>query len=216
MIDASRFGAIDHASFAHYRKRSEALPASSTREIPLTVAEYLSADGHPGTYAGKTGDEWRAEAARCRKQSAESWERSDTDGFMSQWASDSIARECDAKARVADEGGTCEAWALFYLDGTVASLDERDGQYGPYWILNDRAAALFGKRFFNGSRANKSATRRANNRKKGFTLGRVRIAAHVTLAGSGYALSVSVRPDRDAIRNGEYTVISVDDDPTDY
>src|SRR5688572_6000895 len=45
------------------------------------------------TYRGKTADQWRAEAKDCRKAREDSWERSDTDGFLSQAASQAMAGE---------------------------------------------------------------------------------------------------------------------------
>src|SRR5207244_11723938 len=82
-------------------------------------------DTAPYVFGGKTAEEWRAEAAQCRKSSADSWERSDTDGFLSQWAADTMARRFDACAEIADNGGRAEQVTLYLTDGRIASTDLR-------------------------------------------------------------------------------------------
>ena len=156
------------------------------------------------TFAGKTAEEWRAEAARCRKASADSFDRCDTDGALSQWASDTMAHRYDACAEVAENGGTMEVCAVFLLDGTLASVDYREGQYGWYFLLNDAAAEKLGTRFVSTSSARKAKTRATNNAKKGVTEGAVRVPAKLNnKTGEIYA-------DRDAVNRGEYEISSVD------
>lgn len=46
----------------------------------------------------------RAEAEEASRRSEESWARSDTDGFLSQWASDITALEKKREAELADHG----------------------------------------------------------------------------------------------------------------
>ena len=53
----------------------------------------------------KTADEYRAEAAQSSRDAADSFERCDTDGFLSQWASGLNARLALAKADLAEHGG---------------------------------------------------------------------------------------------------------------
>ena len=107
------------------------------------------------TRINPTAQDLRDRAARARQASAESWERSDTDGFLSQWASDTMARRYSDAADVAEAGWKINVLALFY-NGEIASTDQRDGQYGFYWILNDATAEAFGKRFYNPSKAKRS------------------------------------------------------------
>lgn len=175
------------------------------------------ANATPGTYKGKTPDQWRADAQQSHRDADESWERSDTDGFLSQWASNSLASEYEAAARLAEQDGLTEVQALFNLDGTIASTHpgyneqwDRD-----YWVLNDAAADRYGRRFYNPSAAKKAAVRNANDRKKGFTVGRIRVAGYATLAGS-LTLHGVIRPVVDDLRSGAYDIISAEDDTVDY
>lgn len=160
-----------------------------------------------------TPAELRAEAQRADQAAADSFERSDTDGFLSQWASSITARKLRAQAELAEAGGLTETSALFNLDGTVASTHQGEGQWGPYWVLNDAAAERYGKRFYSPSRARSMATRRANNRRKGFTVGRVSVRGYVTITGSGTGMSgaasayVTTLPVIDDLRSGDYTII---------
>ena len=116
----------------------------------------------PVTVGGKTAEEWREQARESRQRSAESWERSDTDGFLSQWASDEMARRYDFLATVA-ERGYLEVFAFVDLaTGELIKGEQEQGQYGTYFRPFDRDRGLI---FF--SHASKKATRDANNAKKG-------------------------------------------------
>lgn len=156
------------------------------------------------SFAGKTADEWKALAQAARTESAASWERSDTDGFMSQWANDEMARRYDFCAELAETGGRITVSAAFLLDGTVASFDYREGDYGWYYLINDAAKAVTGVRFFSPSAARKAKTRAANNAKKGFSEGTVSVPAYLDTK-SGMA-----KPDFKAAREGDVQVVSVD------
>src|SRR5690348_10034107 len=131
---------------------------------------------------GMTAQDHRDAAAECRRRSYESFQRSDTDGFRSQAAGNTIAAVHDAWADLLDNGGMMEKTALFLLDGTVASVRTVEGQYGISWLLNDDAARALGKRFVTDSNARKAATRQANNAKKGFAVGYIRIKGYADVA----------------------------------
>lgn len=167
------------------------------------------------TYKGKTAAEWRAMATRAQQERAESWERSDTDGFLSQWASDVCAREYLTCADLIEQGGMTEMQVPF-VDGEVASTDYREGQFGWYWFLTVEAARVVGKRYFTPSSANKAKTRRANNLKKHVTMGTIRVRGEVVMRGNRYHVSPYIVAAEDALRAGDYEVISTDDDTTDY
>lgn len=147
-----------------------------------------------------TAAEYREKARASRQRSAESWERSDTDGFLSQWAADTMANQYDRIAEVIDDGGMIETLALF-LDGVFASAHQGEGQWGFWWRLTDTAAEKFGKAFFNPSRA-KNATVR--DRAKGFTYGYIRVGAMVE------SKTGRVRPNIDDIREGKFDVVKTD------
>lgn len=165
---------------------------------------------------GMTAADHRIAAAECYRRERESFERSDTDGFLSQWASSITGQEHNAWADLLDNGGTVEVRALFLTDGRIASTHEKEGDYGYYWILNDEAAKVVGKRFLSDSNARKAQTRRANNAKKGVAVGYIRVKGYVTIAGSGTGLSgaasayVTTRPVVDEIVKGNYEVVTTD------
>lgn len=119
------------------------------------------------TIEGKTAAQHTADATVSARAQAESFERSDTDGFLSQWASGLSAQESSAKAELAAAGGMIETQALFLLDGTVASTHETRGRYGYSWVLNDTAAAVLGRRFLSTSSARKGQQRYDADRSKG-------------------------------------------------
>jgi len=153
-----------------------------------------------GTYQGRTAAQWRQMAAGQRHDAADSLERCDTDGFVSQWASGITAREYEACAKLAEADGWHEFVALFDLDGNLMDAEQRDGQYGYYWLIKGLPKGV--KPFFTESSARLGATRYTNDGKKGYRLGTVRRKGFVTLTGSGSGLAgamsvrVAVVPDR--------------------
>lgn len=64
----------------------------------------------------KTADEYRAEAAAHEAAREESFQRCDTDGFLTQWAHGKTAELARAKAKLAEAGGTSEFPGLFRRD----------------------------------------------------------------------------------------------------
>jgi len=174
------------------------------------------------TIEGKTSAQHSADATVSAHRQAESIERSDTDGFLSQWANGLSAQESSAKAELAAAGGMIETQALFLLDGTVASTHEIHGQYGYSWVLNDTAAAALGRRFLSTSGARKGQRRYDADRSKGVTLGTIRVPGYVTMSGADGArglsgcLSVHVvtLPRVDSLMAGEFTVLATDCGPT--
>jgi hypothetical protein len=141
-----------------------------------------------GTYQGKTADQWRTEAREMMARREESWERSDTDGFVSQWALGSLSENYRLCAQLAEADGLTEVCALFDLEGNLVPSVHGWGQYGEYFAIldNDERGCA---RFFNPSRARNEATARKNNATKGFYIGTVRTAGKVELLGGGTGLS---------------------------
>jgi len=164
------------------------------------------------TYKGQTAEQWREQASASKRREAESWDRSDTDGFMSQWASGLMAREYELCASLAEDGGMTTTRALFDAEtGEVASTHFAYGQWGGYWVLNDEATAKYGKRFLNESKAATGEKQRAAIVKKGFTVGRVRVKGYVAMRGGNVAsVSPGIFPDTDALKAGEYEVVETD------
>lgn len=172
--------------------------------IPAPALPRLSADEH------------RAEAARAAADEHESFERSDTDGFVSQWASNRMASFHRMSADLAERDGKAEHQALFNLDGTIASTHRAEGQYGSYWVLNDDAAERVGKRFITTSKANKGQRRYDANRAKGFTIGTVLVDSYTDMVGNGRGLGAAltvrtvVKPSVEALRKGDFQILTTD------
>lgn len=124
------------------------------------------------TISDHTPAEYSAMAKDCIRREQESWERSDTDGFLSQWASQSMARTYRRLAELAANGGDVQEidW-VFTADGTpVQEFSYVQGQYGTSIRIFHEGKVTW----FNQSHAKKAARREATDRKKGFTIGTVR------------------------------------------
>lgn len=139
----------------------------------------------------------RAEAQRHRDNAAESWERSDTDGSLSQWSSGVSAQEADMKADVAENGGVARFPALFTPEGELVAAKPVDTRYGfAFGILEDDDPDSRFVAWFNPSRARSGDRKWVNDGKKGYRVGYVNAPAKVKLQGGGTGLSgaLSVRP----------------------
>lgn len=86
-----------------------------------------------------TDEEWAALAAEERAASTRSWdernaswERSDTDGFLSQWASEQMASRHSAAASLADDHGIGTEVVLT-RDGQPVPSKMIEGTYGYSW-----------------------------------------------------------------------------------
>lgn len=170
---------------------------------------------------GRTACEWEQVAVaateserRSYQSQHESWERSDTDGFLSQWASGSMAREYHAKAQWARNHGYTTETALALLDGTIAAVGVREGQYGPYYLVSAEAQEALGlaKPFVTTSKARDYRKAKVANAKKGVKLVRVSVPGSAPkLRGSNaLALSVYSEPEWDRVRAGEVETVDAD------
>ncbi len=156
------------------------------------------------TFAGRTADEWRAEAAKARKRSADSFERWDTDGFLSQWAADQMALSYDDCAKIAESGGRIKVPAVFDLDGEFLSCDYREGAHGWYYLIPDERVTDTIRRFISTSSAQKASARAANNAKKGVSEGTVSVPAYLD-SRTGRAM-----PNIRAAMSGDVETVSTD------
>lgn len=155
------------------------------------------------TLLTQTADDFREMARRCYKESSDSFDRCDTDGFLSQWASDSMARLYNFAADLVDNDGKAEFTELFDLEGNLLpDAKYVDGKWGAVWRIWDEETRTV--KWFNPSRAKKGATRQRNDAKKGYQQGRVRRPAVAALTG-GYAAYPVAIPDN---RTEEYEVVS--------
>lgn len=137
----------------------------------------------------KTADELREMANASNRRSEESFARSDTDGCVSQWASDTMASLYRHAAALAEQGWMAEADELFDAE-TGARLFARLvlGTYGESFVYDDEDgnACWVGR-----SSAQKPARAAAHYAKKGVTLGVIRERVVPAMAGRGRGLSGS-------------------------
>jgi len=89
-----------------------------------------------------TAEQHREQAKVCRQRSIDSFERCDTDGFLSQWASDLSANEHLRNAEILEAGGIAEFWGLYEGDRRVkaAQVQVYDKfSYGNVtkWVVDD-------------------------------------------------------------------------------
>lgn len=135
-------------------------------------------------------DDLRAQARGNRASAQESYERSDTDGFLSQWASGITASELLLKADLIESGGSYERDVLFDLEGNVVLAKEIETRYGWSWMIldpdNPRGSAIG---WFNESKAKNPERKRAADARKGYYVGRAMIKGYVKIIASGTGLS---------------------------
>lgn len=138
-------------------------------------------------------DELQASMKAEYERAHESFERCDTDGFVSQWASRLGGDADGAAVELCKRRGLTTVSVLLDAEtGEIASTHHAWGQYGAYWVLNDAAAEKAGKRFVNESRASKQATFVKNMLAKGFKVGTAEVRAEVKIVGGGTGLSGAV------------------------
>ncbi|GAA3173274.1 hypothetical protein [Nonomuraea salmonea] len=151
------------------------------------------------TAATAAADELRAQAAAHEREAEASFERCDTDGFLSQWASRMVAQEERLQADIEENGGKAMFLALFDLDGNLLPAILRPSRYygrPDYWTIyadddcRGRAVA-----FFTPSQAKNGRKARATDARKGYYVGYVMAPAKAELRGSN-AACVSAVPVR--------------------
>ena len=84
-----------------------------------------------------TPTELRAQAAQKDQDARDSFERCDTDGALSQWASGMNAQRLRLEADIVERGGVSEFLTLFTLDGKFQPAKAIQTQYGMRWMLLD-------------------------------------------------------------------------------
>lgn len=89
--------------------------------------------------------ELRQEAQAARDRAEESFRRSDTDGFVSQWASGLTAQLKERQAEIAENGGSI--FVGLYEGQRRVNAKIIHGKYGRVWMLSDSEAERFGRRF---------------------------------------------------------------------
>lgn len=124
-----------------------------------------------------TGDAFRAAAAQKEQAAHDSFERCDTDGFLSQWALGVCASRDRLSAEIADNGGVWEFPALF-RNGVLVAAKLVTTRYGRKWgvLTNDNPQSAIVEWFTPTDRA---AARR------GYTIGTVLAPAVAYLEDNG-------------------------------
>lgn len=129
-------------------------------------------------------EQYRNEARGNDRDAQESYERCDTDGFLSQWAHGQMANRYYRAADILEAGGCAEFVALFDLEGNLVPAKYIETRYGYSWALlevneDESIQRIVG--WFNESKARNEETARKNNAKKGYALGTVRAACFMNL-----------------------------------
>jgi len=124
----------------------------------------------------------RAEAAQHDRDAADSFERCDTDGFLSQWASGLTGQQKRLEASLIENGGTTDIIGPVTVDGEPVRFRTVDTRYGRKWLVlddNDDAVAWL----------DPFAVRMSTYRKKGYTLGQYQVRGIAKIIGSGTGLA---------------------------
>lgn len=95
----------------------------------------------------KTAEEYEAESRQALQAREESFERSDTDGFLSQWAHGLTSALAQTKAAIVRAGGRSEFWGLYTQDGRRVAARVVESQYGCSWLLREDEAEKVGRKF---------------------------------------------------------------------
>ena len=137
----------------------------------------------------QTAEALREEARRQDALAEESFQRCDTDGFLSQWAHGITAEKLRLQAQIDENGGVWEFPALFDLDGDrvraklISVHDRFRYGYKDVWAFCDE------KGQFTGQFLNAFPRRESTLEKKGYREGREDAPAKADIRGSGYGLS---------------------------
>lgn len=91
-------------------------------------------------------EELRKQASEHYAKAEESFQRSDTDGFLSQWANTITAQKKEVQAIIEENGGKYEFPALFDGDRRVDAKKIR-GRFGFVWLLSDEEEERYGRKF---------------------------------------------------------------------
>ena len=151
---------------------------------PVKLEDFVSAVlAAQGTYKGKTAAQWTDMADRMIQRDQESFQRSDTDGALSQMGNNLRAREYRLCAELAAHGGIWTFPALYTLTGALVPEATYVKTYMGKWVW--RVGSGQDVTWFDASRAKDGSRRRKNDAAKGFYVGAVRARGYVGTASSG-------------------------------
>lgn len=121
----------------------------------------------------------REASSRKAQEAQDSFDRCDTDGFLSQWASSLNSQLDRANADLLEAGGVSEFDAVFDLDGNYKPALKIETRYGSAWSLVDSNGKFLNPPVFLPYRPARAST----IKKKGYTIGTVIRKANAKLAG---------------------------------
>lgn len=130
-------------------------------------------------------EELRAKAAEKEQAAADSFERCDTDGFLSQWASGLTAEKLRKQAAIEENGGVWTHPALFNLEGERVRAKLIPGKFGTCWAFCDANDQ------FTGQFISAFPKRSATMEKKGYREGEEIAPSRAVFKGKGHGLSGS-------------------------
>lgn len=128
----------------------------------------------------------REKAAAHDRERHASFERCDTDGALSQWASDINAKEARLQADIVERGGVAEFTALFDLDGNWVRAKRINARYGDCWMLLDEDGEP------TGEFAPFCPARKSTLEKRGYREGKVLRPAKAAVGSNGSLVSTYV------------------------
>jgi|DEB0MinimDraft_6_1074348.scaffolds.fasta_scaffold15585_3 hypothetical protein len=97
----------------------------------------------------RTAQDFRDEATAAHQRAADSFHRSDTDGFVSQWADGLMGQLARRKAEITEAGGVAEFTGLYEGDRRVAAKTFTrtfNGHRVKSWVLRDDETDLIARR----------------------------------------------------------------------
>lgn len=112
-----------------------------------------------------TANEFKQQAAKHFQDAADSFDRCDTDGFLSQWASDTMGRKAQLNATIAENGGEATFWTYTVtdLDGNPLNFRRANTVHGFKLVVDVNGNDVW---------IDPHAKRPATNRNKGVIVGR--------------------------------------------
>ena len=148
--------------------------------------------------AKMTAEEYRDKANECEAAREESFQRCDTDGFLSQWASGMTSQLARAKEQLAEDGWLSDFQGLYFIKtGERAAAKPIKTKYGWRWAFVDKFDRFIEVTLYDGRTACHVAKMFLPYRpKRAMTLGRYglcefteRVPANARLASNGTGLS---------------------------
>ena len=134
-------------------------------------------------YEKLTAKEYKDLAIKASRRSHDSFDRCDTDGFVSQFCDTHQSRLYGMLAKLAESGWKYEFPALFDLDGNRVNAKLIDGKFGKCWALTDDNGR------FNGKFITAFPARKSTMAKKGYVEGKELAPAYAVTYGGGKGFS---------------------------